>query len=795
MKVLLADIKEWKQGWLKYFVYSYKLTVWLYTGRIRRLFSFLEKHSGLIRRSSFILAGLVIGLAVNHFSGVGFTQDILSNYFIALGAMIGGTIAIVFTISIFLIQSSAELYSSQYFEVFIHDWKEKFVYFVVIVIALMFFGAGLYTGGLTAISYNVSTYSVLLSLMFVGTVFALIDWQYKNVRQKLNPAQAIVFLENEGIRFLNKLQIDAERLADLLHARNPETTTDMALAQAYNHFLQSFINNLDRQLENLIEISTKLSDKQEVATTKRGLWAVHNILIRFFEARKTSSLAIPSGIAFLAVESDSQNFLNRNFERLNKIGEKFMKEEKDVLASYVVDIYGALAAKAKDMRFVSNRNENPILEQVVGNLDFFIQSAERVKNIEVVFQGTRVLTNVAIIMADQGSTSSLKGIQDKILRIAIFGITQKQGVIIDRCNTSFLTIIGATFGSNKIIRKFCFDDSLKHIATIANYISNFTKAGLFPKDIMASFTLSKAYDEMYMMIVNIVNYYPNITEQREKDTYRSDFINFVEDLTSSLRTLSEQLKSCDTTLTDSISRLTFNVNNLLIDFINDPEFVAEKEELKKRLSWNIYLLGWFAHHTDKFDAGSNPFNTLTDCIAKTGILITEKLEDKKLVSSCVGSLYSLTTESLTKGTSTYGYDEPRVLEKACYLGILALKKGWLDVFADVKAKILEFEPKYFAKYLMNLPEGIDPENHNVVDLPHKDQLTRELLRWRNDYERESRNGLLRIRDDAEAMMYEVVEQYDIDKFMFEVWAFYIPEGRFGREMDARLAQEQSQTTN
>jgi hypothetical protein len=735
------------------------------------------------------MVGLAIGLIVNQFAGNGFTQDILSSYLVTLGAMIGGTIAIVFTISIFLIQSAAELYSSQYFEVFIHDWKEKFVYFIVILITLVFLGGGLYIGSVLIVSSTMSSIVIISSLFLVGIVFSLIDWQYKNVIQKLNPSQAIIFLEKEGVRFLAKLQSDAEKLADVLQARNPETTNDMALAQAYNQFLQPFISNLDRQLENLVEISMKLADKQEVGTTKRGLTAIYNILGKFFDVRKTSSLIIPSSIAFLAVESDSQNFLNKNFERLNKAGEKFIKEGKDEIATYIIDVYKALAVKAQDINFMSTRNENPVLEQLVGNLDFFIQNGERAKNVEVVFQGARVFIDIGIIAAIKGLDAMMRSIQGKILRIAVFGITEKQTVIIDRCNQGFLTLIGAIFGSTKLIRSYHFDDSLENIGKIANYISMYMKVGLFPNDISTKFALSKAYDEMYSLIVEIVNYYSNLIEQREKDRYRSDFIEFINEIYMSLRQLSEQLKSCDTTLTDSIGRLIFDINNLLISLHANPEFTTEQRAIEERLSWNIHLPTWFAHHAEKFDAGCNPFNTLTDCVAKTGILVAEKMKNKKLLIACVSALNSFTIHALKKGTDSHGYDEPRILEKACYLGILALKKGWLDVFADVRVKIIIFEPQFFTKYFTNIPTDIDPENNNVIGLPHKDQLLRELMRWRDDYERESRNGLLRIRDDAEAMMYELVTVYDIDKFIFEVWGTYFPNSQFGEEMELKLARQ------
>ena len=81
---------------------------------------------------------------------------------------------------------------------------------------------------------------------------------------------------------------------------------------------------------------------------------------------------------------------------------------------------------------------------------------------------------------------------------------------------------------------------------------------------------------------------------------------------------------------------------------------------------------------------------------------------------------------------------------------------------DLKLKITEFEEKYFAKHLTNLPTGLpagfDPRNHNIYGLPHHDQLYQEIYKWRAGFDRGRRSGTLRIRDDAESMMYQVIER-------------------------------------
>ena len=754
--------------------YDYRLTFWLNLNRWRKSVGFLSRHFGLIRRALFILVAFGVGYLVNHFGGSGFTPDILSNYLVAEGAMTGGTIAIVFTISIFLLQSVSDLYSSQYFEVYIHDWKEKFVYFVVILITIALLGGGLYIGSITIIPAKVGQYVVYLSLLSIGVVFALIDWQYKNVRQKINPSEAISFLESEGFRFLKKLQYDAEKMAGILRAKDSSVTNEMALATSYNTFLQPFIKNLNRQLENLLEISMKLSDKQEIQTTKRGFTAIHNILVKFLETRKKSSIVLPSAVAFLAMESDSQAFLTSNFERLNGAAEKLIKEGKDGSAVYIVDVYHSLAKIAKEMEFIGGRGiENPVFDHIAGYLNSLIESGQRSKNLETVFQGSRVLGSIGSMAAEKGLQITVRSIQENILKVAIYGLTEKKFIVVDNCISAYLQIIGSIFSSKQIVRDQT-DFSLKKISEISYYIWTLIKSRYIASDFTSQISLSKGYDEMFSLIARIINHYFELTDAQEKSRYRKDVVELFRNINLSLRKLSEDIKNADNTLVGSIGRLIFNTNNLIVDLLTREDLkteFGEEDELLDRLTWNIHLPFWFAYHAEKFDGGSNPFEELTDSVAKTGIIAIEKLEDREIAIECVKSLYSMTKECLEKNEDRYGLDEPRVLEKACYLGILALKRGWDDVFMEVAFIIYDFEPKFFAKFLSSLPSDIDPENHHVMGLPHKDQLSRELMRWRDGFYREKWNGV-HLLDRAEDMMYPLIERIDIDRFIYEVWGWF-----------------------
>jgi hypothetical protein len=146
-------------------------------------------------------------------------------------------------------------------------------------------------------------------------------------------------------------------------------------------------------------------------------------------------------------------------------------------------------------------------------------------------------------------------------------------------------------------------------------------------------------------------------------------------------------------------------------------------------------------------------------------------KDKAIVQESIDSIDAMARKGLERTSDPNGHGEPRILERACYLGILAMKSGWEDVVANLKAKIATFEQAYFKKYLENArvaPEDFDPHDHAVIGLPQANELRRELENWAASFDHEKFNGV-RILGDAEDMMYELIDESDIRQFVHEIW--------------------------
>jgi len=285
-------------------------------------------------------------------------------------------------------------------------------------------------------------------------------------------------------------------------------------------------------------------------------------------------------------------------------------------------------------------------------------------------------------------------------------------------------------------------------------------------------------------IGNIVNTIFKLDNDKDRNFYKRHLIIFFKELNSSIRTLSEEICNCDDIFVDSIGRLLSYFNDLIIQLLNQEEFTKDKNELEAILAWNIHLPYWFVHYAKKLKS-SNPFHTLFEVPAKTGISLFASNGNDKLIKDCIESLFAMVKHALNKLSEGYYFEEPRLMERFVYLGVLALKHKKEDLLIDIGLKIYEFEDLYFKKYIsaIELPEGTDSNTVHV--LPKRDQLSIEVFHWRDEFlhNKYNRHSLI---DDAKDRMYDLIDCIDIDRFMFEVWGSFPADSPIEKEIEEKF---------
>ena len=446
-----------------------------------------------------------------------------------------------------------------------------------------------------------------------------------------------------------------------------------------------------------------------------------------------------------------------SLERLNKVGEDFIKDEKTENARYLVDVYRSLATKSKDIEFINQDYENPIFVQITGYLNSYIRFAISQKEQEVVFRVAQVYTDLALVALEKKLSAPLFGIQQQLYQIGVFGVTERLTFIVDKSHDGWLKIISGIF----LYRSFHDDQvqittALKHVENIVFLMRYAVSSGNMNNDITTNLSETEPYSTLVEVIRDITRaYFNELEDDRTKISYRSCMMTLFDEIYSSLRSLSKRIKNCDSILVDSIGKLISYLNSLMIELLKHDDFADR--QIKAQLSRNIHLPMWFIHYSESFQY-SDPFRTLNESIAKTGVL-SFKEGHYNLVLDCIKATRSIAKETLKKIQNSYGFAEPRVMLRACYLGVLALKHNQQGILTQVKESIVDFKQLYAEKYLSNPPTQINPEEH---------PLYLECARWRDEIPDGLNFGSL-MPGDVTAMMLEWgVNEEDIDKFMIEM---------------------------
>ena len=724
-----------------------------------------------ILRTLILLGSFFVGLVIVWLLDVtALNVKDVSGAFLTVGAMIGGVLAIVFSLSLFGEQNAANLHLSRHFEIYVHGWKEKFIYVVIVIITILFLATGIwFSGNPPHITPTLKFIAIVLFPLGVVFVFVLVDWKYEIIRTRTNPVNAIRLLERKVIDHLGKIHKDAKKRVKIIRAANREVSEERALASAYSNYMQPYLSIVDSRIELLLELSAKLSNRNEILTTNRALTAVHNVLAKYLELRKGSSLALLSPVVPLAVTSDSEKFIASSLERLNQVGEDFIKGGKTENARYLVNVYQLLATKSKDIKFINQDYENPIFAQITGNLHIYIRFAISQKEQEVVFRAAQVYTDLALIALEKKLSTPLFGIQQQLYQIGEFGVAEKLTFIVDECHRGWLQILSGIFQYKffheaevqMMEAEVQIMAALKHVENLTLLMRHAVSSGYMNRNFITSLSEAKPYGELMEVIKGITHaYFDELGEERIKTSYRSCMMTLFDEIYNSLRNLSEQIKDCDSILVGNIGKLISYLNSLMIKLLKQDDFPDRQiqAKLEGALSRNIHLPMWFIHYSESLE-DSDPFRTLNESIAKIGVLLFKE-GYYNLVLSCVKAIHTIAKEALNKiQTSYYSYAEPRLMLRTCYLGVLALKHNQQGILVGVKESVVDFKRLYAEKYSSNLSNQISPEEH---------PLYLECAKWR----KEIAGGLnldSLMYDETTTMMREWgVDCEDVDRFMNEM---------------------------
>ncbi len=286
------------------------------------------------------------------------------------------------------------------------------------------------------------------------------------------------------------------------------------------------------------------------------------------------------------------------------------------------------------------------------------------------------------------------------------------------------------------------------------------KSGIVGHSLIMQMKIDTPFQQIERLIFEIVNKVDKEKDTKELMNWKNKFMTLVEEFRSMLRYLSEQMKSVNDFLVNTIGNIIADVGCLLLELSKKEKWSKEQQELIDRTGWYLHQPWWFIEHADVKGINEMSLDSLIEAVAKIGLLALQISEDK-ISKESIGLLSDIANKMLEEGKSPS--IAVRIMERVCYMGILALKLKKQDSITETKSKIYIFQEAYQKKY----------PTLNKSSFPRQDQLEIEIINLRSDCKKAQYNQTRTILNTSKDHLLKEVDILNIDRFTFEIWKFFI----------------------
>src|SRR3989344_714670 len=284
----------------------------------------------------------------------------LQGFGFASAGIIGASIAIIFSFSTFILQSTADLFSTQYLNKFIQDKKEKYIFWTLVILTVASF--------LTPIFVQYSVIEILLSILFLA--FLLIYSLYKELRERINPETTLARIRNDAIR---QLEYASKELKKQAHIQNKifkyeGENQNLSLAIQYKSNPSWNVLPLEN-VKYLYEIGLRLLSKNEINSFNLTLRYIHDIYLKHLNLRNSHIIRVPASF-WGTYTFEDEGVTAKILEYFESISNRIIQDKRKENIYFLLNIYESVITNLLVFKYADNnlgaRGENPVLSLVLG---------------------------------------------------------------------------------------------------------------------------------------------------------------------------------------------------------------------------------------------------------------------------------------------------------------------------------------------------------------------------------------------------------------------------------------------
>lgn len=741
---------------IKKFKWSLKESLFPWATTLRNIF-LLFLVCAFIFPVSFVLYKYWID--VNSYV-VSLDSNTLTTFFTAVGTVIAAVLVLAFSLSLFPIQQAAERYSPTILDSFV---KDKLTLLIFIIIAL--FSLSVFSFSLLPKTHSLTAILIILSVVFLAITFALIKIQHSHIARIINPKQQLNRLLKDSLRYLRNIEYYVEEMIEIgaikLSAGDEKLYTDEAQKNLLKAGIYTrkpeLLSPLDGSLCQIFDIVRKFSYRREYEVTRLGLQYIAQIISEYLLLRKETTIPVPKDI--LVFGTDLDTFLVKNYERLSSIERVAIENSDAELGSAVIDALGHIIYVSTEVKMIQGvlPMENPVADLALGYLHANVQEALSTDLYDVGIAGTSALQSVGEVLINKNMNTSVSIVLSYLKDIAQFGVLKKQCSLTNYALAGLGTICHEGLTSKYYDKHMLMLNTLDHAKEVSTFavplIEDSSLQGTLSVQyyLGAFFDLSKPTAIAYV-VPKMSRYINDAETEEDRNNMKHVFFNVNKELWRFYRALGEAVATQESFLLWLIHTNIEMIGKTVFELMNDSKWQKEEKELEEILSWyfSFYWVTICKHDTiTKYYIWN-----FADTLAYFGLLGVK--ENRIEVSSqCVSSILSIAKDYVAKEKSGHGYDPPRIVQRAIYIGILAKKLNKPSIHEKVINGIQGFH-KVFVDSLMESPQDIAEGLKN--------RLLVEIAELKDDY----RDLNVRHRDEAKKLLFEEVTEEDIAEFEKEI---------------------------
>ena len=666
------------------------------------------------------------------------SNDNLHSLAFAVAGIIGASIAIVFSFSTFILQSTADLFSTQYLNKFIQDVKEKVFFWLLVFLTIAAF--------FTPIFLKTYVLEVLIAILFIA--FYLIYNLYKELRKRINPETTLTKIRNDAINQLTKVNKELKKHAHIQNKifeyekENKDFSLDVQYKANPNWHLIVLEN-----VKYLYEIGLRLLAKNEINSFNLTVKYIRDIYLKHLSLRNKNFIRMPA--SFWGTYSfDDEGFTAKILEYLQSMGDRIIQEKRKENVYYLLNIYENILANSLNIEYadktLGNHKGNPLPNLMLAYYIGFIEKLLASKENDWIWESIKSVSNVSNFVLQKTDDYFISSqINQAINKISISCLTANQETFFkELVNIYFnqIKIAWNRYEHNEIFWKDLFKELKKNVLLLS----------------VASNRLSLSASELFISFHawqgNAINWIIGIKEEKEKKENLDKFVQLLERWSDFLldfaRDAGLENKQIGLPIIQSIE------NNINIIYGIKRNF--GDLDLDKIYKTQFYTLSWYFQKTDKVEE-SFLFN-LEQVLEILLREISHNLKSKEFDIEYLIELYiRLINQHFEKVTLGYGYNHPRVIEKLVYLGLLLNKYKRTEQEKSIIVKIDELNKKYLElnKEFFELKK----KEENLMG-PDEYQLCKELHDLENDLFSYSRGSLM----DVKSILKEEITKEEWDDF-------------------------------